>query len=151
GWMISCVTAACLTLVAIECGARIIFHDKGGEPNSMLLDRWAAFRMSENFDRPGMHHNAQGVRRDRDVSLTKPPSTVRIFVVGASVAYGADGVYQEIDDRWSPTNRETIDFYLEQRLSQAFPAKRWEVINAGVKGYLLHQDLMRLLSSLLAY
>jgi lysophospholipase L1-like esterase len=145
------VAAVCGIVLGAEFVARLALDDRGGEGNSLVLDRWAAFRTSANFDRAGVHHNAQGFRRDWDVSIDKPANTVRIFLMGASVAYGDHGLYQEIDDRWNPSNHETIDFYLEQKLNATFPSRRWEVINAAVKGYLVHQDLMRLLSVVLQY
>jgi len=145
------LVALCSIVATIEYAARVVFRDEGSERSSMVLDRWSAFRTSENYHRAGIHHNLQGFRRDQDVSIDKPPNTVRIFLMGASVAYGDHGLYQEIDDRWNLTNHETIDYYLEQRLNAAFPQKRWDVINAAVKGYLIHQDLMRLLSVVLQY
>src|SRR5262249_543133 len=43
------------------------------------------------------------------------------------------------------------DYFLEQKLNAAFRGKHWEVINAAVKGYRLHQDLARIQSLLLHY
>jgi GDSL-like Lipase/Acylhydrolase family len=124
---------------------------RGREQAEILLDRWAAFRNSANFDRNGTHHNAQDFRRDQDTPVEKPPGTVRIFLIGGSVAYGGETVYPEINAPVAITNHETIDYFLEQRLDRAYPARRWEVINGAVKGYLLHQDLARILSVVLRY
>jgi lysophospholipase L1-like esterase len=144
----------CAVFAAAEYAARIYLskaRGRGREQAEILIDRWAAFRLSPNYTRGGVHHNAQGFRRDRDVPVEKPANTVRIFLMGASTAYGAETVYPEIDSRWKISNRETIDFRLEQRLNASFPSRHWEVINAAVSGFSLHQDLARLLSVVLHY
>lgn len=124
---------------------------RGREQAEEIIDRWSAFRTSPNFDRIGVHHNPQGFRRDTSVSLEKPPGTRRIFLLGGSVAYGAETIYPEIDARWKISNHETIDYYLEQRLNATRPGTHWEVINAAVSGFQLHEDLARILSVLLRY
>jgi lysophospholipase L1-like esterase len=144
----------CFVFAAAEYSARVYLsrtRGTGREQAEILIDRWAAFRLSPNYTRTGVRHNAQGFRRDHDVALEKPANTVRIFLMGASTAYGAETVYPEIDPRWRISNRETIDAYLEQRLNTAFPSKHWEVINAALSGSELHQELARLLSIVLRY
>jgi lysophospholipase L1-like esterase len=145
-------------LVLIFWGAElwarhVEYRDLGArnQMNAMIPDRWTFFRNSPNFRVSGIEHNAQGFRRERDLSLIKPPGTIRIFILGGSVTYGAESLYPEIESHAAPTNRQTIDYYLEQKLNTVFPQKHWEVINAGVKGYLLHQDLALLLSVILRY
>jgi lysophospholipase L1-like esterase len=125
-----------------------------GSPRNRIelkLDRWTAFRNNPAYGRNNVRLNEAGFRRDRSVSLEKPPGTVRIFLLGASVAYGGETLYPEIDDRWRIDNRQTIDYDLEQRLNTAFPASHWEVINAAVKGYFLNQDLALYLSEVQRY
>jgi lysophospholipase L1-like esterase len=126
-------------------------HEPGNQVPAMIRDRWTFFRNNPEFRSLGIEHNSQGFRRQSDLALVKPPNTIRVFIVGGSVTYGAESLYPEIEDHSRPTNRETIDFYLEQKLNTAFPQRHWEVINAGVKGYLLHQDLALLLSEILRY
>jgi len=141
-------------LAAAEYATRFYLsrtRGRGREQAEILMDRWAAFRVTPNYTRAGVHHNAQGFRRDQDVALEKPINTVRIFLMGASTAYGAETVYPEIDPRWKISNRETIDAYLEERLNAAFPSRHWEVINAALSGSALHQELARLLSIVLRY
>lgn len=150
-WNIAAVAA----LFAIaEIAARAIqFHRFG--PNSQrpreLRDRYAAWRNNPGFGDIFTHHNSQGFRRDRETPLEKPPNTVRIFLLGGSVAYGAGGIYTDIDDRPPPRDNETIDYYLEKELNARLPSRHWEVINAGVRGYRLHQDLARLVSLVLRF
>src|SRR5579862_4695332 len=125
-----------------------------GAPGSqieLMLDRWTAFRNNPMYSGNDVQLNDAGFRRDRSVSTSKPPGSVRIFMLGGSVAYGGETLYPEIDDRWRINNRQTIDYDLEQRLNAAFPATHWEVINAAVKGYFLNQDLALYLSTVQRY
>jgi len=148
------VAIVCVIFAVAEYSARWYVSAKRGrgrEQAEEVIDRWSAFRTTPNFDRAGVHHNGQGFRRDTDVSLEKPPGTTRIFLLGASVAYGAETIYPEIDAQWKINNHETIDYYLEQRLNLANPSTHWEVINAAVSGFQLHEDLARILSVLLRY
>lgn len=139
----------------LELGMRAIQHRRLGQgalETEALRDRFTGWRNNPNFSRPDIHIDAQGFRRDRDVTVAKPADTVRIFLVGGSAAFGAEGLYPEIDNRHSRLyNHELIDAFLERKLNQAFPRKHWEVINAGVSEYRLHQDLALIQSVLLRY
>jgi hypothetical protein len=144
--------------VAFVCAAfglaEYIARRQTGSPGSrieLMLDRWTAFRNNPGYSANNVQLNDAGFRRDRDVSPEKPPGTVRMFLLGGSVAYGGETLYPEIDDRWRINNHQTIDYDLEQRLNAAFPANRWEVINAAVKGYFLNQDLTLYLSAVQRY
>jgi len=117
----------------------------------LMLDRWAGFRNNPGYRGNNVEMNEAGFRRDHNVSPEKPPGTVRIFLLGGSVAYGGETLYPEIDGRWTLNNHQTIDHDLEQRLNAAFPANHWEVINAAVKGYFLNQDLALYLSAVQRY
>ncbi len=146
--------AVCVVIGIAEYATRAYVsatRGRGREQASILFDRWSAFRISPNFDRTGVHHNAQGFRRDQDVAVEKPANTERIFLIGGSVAYGAESVYPEIAKPVQVGNHETIDYYLEQRLNAARPEKHWEVINAAVSGFTLNEDLARILAVLLHY
>jgi lysophospholipase L1-like esterase len=144
--------------VAFVCAAfglaEYIARRQAGSPGSRIelrLDRWTAFRNNPSYNGNQVQLNQAGFRSDRNVALEKPPGTVRIFLLGGSVAYGGETLYPEIDDRWRINNHQTIDYDLEQRLNAAFPANHWEVINAAVKGYFLNQDLALYLSALQRY
>ncbi|HEX4593608.1 MAG TPA: SGNH/GDSL hydrolase family protein [Bryobacteraceae bacterium] len=148
------VVFVCVALLLAEYSARKVVYGQLGSPSrqtELILDRWTAFRNNPNYKSNGVQLNSEGFRRDQDVTLDKPPDTVRIFLLGGSTAYGGETLYPEIDDHWRIDNHQTIDHYLEKRLSSTFPAKRWEVINAAVKGYLLNQDLAMLLSTVQRY
>ena len=150
-----CIAFVCVSLLIMEYGARKIAYGQLGLPGrqtELILDRWSAFVNHPNYSVNGVRINAQGFRRDANLSLVKPPGTIRIFLLGGSVAYGGETLYPEIDPHWKFVgNNETIDHYLEARLNSVFPQKRWEVVNAAVKGYFLNQDLALFLSTLQRY
>src|SRR3984893_5776642 len=140
----------------VEFLARIRQYHKLGAKSLhplALRDQFTAYRLNPAYGRTDRQHNAQGFRRDKDVSLEKPPNTVRIFITGGSTAYGATTEMPEYTgNRWRLLyNNETIEYYLEQKLNQAYPSKRWEVINAAAPGYQLSQELAEIESVLLRY
>jgi lysophospholipase L1-like esterase len=148
------IAFVCAAFAVAEYTARKVAYGQLGSPGrhtELILDRWTAYRNNPGYKRDGVQLNQDGFRRDRSVSVDKPPDTVRIFFLGGSVAYGGETLYPEIDDRWRIDNRQTIDHYLETRLNSTFPSKRWEVINASVKGYFLNQDLALFLSTVQRY
>jgi lysophospholipase L1-like esterase len=148
------IAFVCAAFGIAEYTARKVVYGQLGSPGrqtELILDRWTAFRNNPDYGSNGVQLNQDGFRRDRSVSLDKPPDTVRIFFLGGSVAYGGETLYPEIEDRWRIDNQQTIDHYLETRLNSTFPSKRWEVINASVKGYFLNQDLALYLSTLQRY
>jgi lysophospholipase L1-like esterase len=134
--------------------AEYITRREIGTPGNRIelrLDRWAAFRNNPRYNGNSVQLNEAGFRSDHNVSPEKQPGVVRIFLLGASVAYGGETLYPEINDRWRIDNHHTIDYDLEQRLNTAFPANHWEVINGAVKGYFLNQDLALYLSAVERY
>jgi lysophospholipase L1-like esterase len=144
--------------IALICSAfglaEYIARREIGPPGTRVelqLDRWAAFRNNPLYKGNLVRLNDSGFRTDHNVSPDKQPGVVRIFLLGASVAYGGETLYPEIDDHWRIGNHQTIDYVLEQRLNAAFPATRWEVINAAVKGYFISQDLALYLSAVQRY
>ena len=118
-----------------------------------VRDEFTGYRMNPTYERVDRHHNAQGFRRDKDVSLEKPANTVRIFLVGGSTAYGyTTNMPEYTNNRWRLLyNNQTIDYYLEQKLNQAFPSKHWEVINAAAPNFQMNQELAEIESVLLRY
>jgi lysophospholipase L1-like esterase len=87
-----------------------------------------------------VHINKQGFR-GADVSLTKPAGVFRILAIGSSTTFDP-GVTR--DDRAWPAR-------LEYWLSQQQPGRRIEVINAGVPGYRVVDDVIRLTTELYRY
>jgi hypothetical protein len=145
-----------LVFGGMELVARIRQYHKFG-PKSLhpmaLRDQFTGYRLNPAYGRVDRQHDAQGFRRDRDVSLEKPANTVRIFIIGGSTAYGyTTNMPEYTDNRWRLLyNNQTIDYYLEQKLNQAFPAKHWEVINAAAPNFQMNQELAEIESVLLRY
>lgn len=140
----------------LELVARVRLYHRFG-PKSLhpmaLRNQFTGYRLNPTYGRVDRHHDAQGFRRDTDVSLEKPANTVRIFLTGGSTAYGyATNMPEDTDNRWRLLyNNQTIDYYLEQKLNQTFPSKHWEVINAAAPAYQLIQELGQMQSALLRY
>ena len=144
----------CAVFAIAEYVTRAVAYRQLGSPSrqtELILDRWTAFRNNPTYLSNGVQLTPEGFRRDRSVPLDKPPNTVRIFLLGGSVAYGGETLFPEIDDHWRISNQETIDSYLERRLNSTFPEKHWEVINAAVKGTFVNQDLAIFLSVVQPY
>jgi lysophospholipase L1-like esterase len=145
-----------LVFAGMELAARAWQYRRFG-PKSLnpltLRDQFTGYRLNPAYARVDRQHNAQGFRRNRDVSLAKPANTIRIFITGGSAAYGWNTNMFEYNNKRLRFlyNDQTIDSYLEQRLNQASPSKNWEVINAAVPGYQLNQELAETESILLAY
>jgi hypothetical protein len=83
--------------------------------------------------------NSQGFR-DKEYSLSKPPLTFRVAVVGGSFVMGS-GVELE----------ETFHSELENRLNREKKGVTYEFINMGVNGYSPWRSLAMLKSKALAY
>ncbi len=151
------VTLVFVTVVfgGLEIGVRIWQSRRFG-PQSMrsiaLRDRFTAWRNNPAYGRLDRRINEQGFRRDRNVSVEKPPNTVRVFLTGGSVAYGWTTGWPQIDNRFDRLyDNQTISYYLEEMLNESFPSKHWEVINAAVVGYQLNLELAQTQSILLRY
>lgn len=136
-WLTRCLLVAASLVVPLLIGE--------------LATRLAGFRALEQYQPeadlgwlpvPGQHTvtsvarlavatNAEGFRDD-PLAVPKPARTVRIIALGASTTYG-----------WGVRLEDTYHQVLERRLNQAAAASgdstRYEIINAGVVGYNLHQ------------
>jgi len=127
-------------------------HGAGSVESQALRDRFTAWRLNPRFGRIDIQHNPQGFRHSTSVSIKKPIRSARIFFLGGSAAYGAQGGFPHIDNRYSRIyNHELIDAFLEQQLNTAFPSKRWEVINSATSGYRIHQQLALIQARILRY
>lgn len=100
----------------------------------------------------GIHHNAQGFRRDQDTPIEKPHDTYRIFLMGGSTAYGLQSLSKYGQEKYSVIrNDETIDHYLEEYLRSRVPGKTVEVINAAITSHFSHHHLIYLNQTILKY
>jgi hypothetical protein len=79
--------------------------------------------------------------RGPEVSREKPPGTIRIVAMGASVAFG-----------WTVPNEESYPGHLERRLNAraAGTGTRFEVLNFGVGGYATRDEVAALEGKALA-
>src|SRR5205085_5716721 len=85
--------------------------------------------------------NAQGFRGVRPVPTEKPAGTIRIMAVGGSTTFDTE---VSADSTAWPARLERI-------LNNRLPGRSVEVINAGVAGYGVDHDLIRLETELYAY
>jgi lysophospholipase L1-like esterase len=88
--------------------------------------------MQYNFENVHVVINSQGLRGDL-VSEEKPPGVYRILGLGDSVTFG-----------WQVRFEETYLEQLESMLNASDASRRYEVINAGVPGYNLGNELVYL-------
>ncbi len=125
---------------------------------SGLFDAHRNHRLNPAFKLPGDEdkrlHSPDGFRRDNEVSITKPPKTIRIIALGTSALYGI-GASAPYPAHRPLNNDETITGVLEsslnERLEQRDSEFRVEVINAGVSAYQTFHELMYLNADLLDY
>jgi lysophospholipase L1-like esterase len=125
------VASLALTAGVLEVAVRWIDRqDVHRDEGLWVPDPDRAFRLAPGFRGTEVSHefripiaiNSRGLR-DREITLTRPPGTARILVVGDSFTYGS-GVAAE----------ETYPKRLERLLAERTGAPV-EVINAGVSGY----------------
>ncbi|MBK6777959.1 MAG: SGNH/GDSL hydrolase family protein [Gemmatimonadetes bacterium] len=103
-------------------------------------------------DTRGIRHNKAGFRRTTEVSREKPAGTYRIFLMGASTAYGLGGLWPHLDPSWPVLpNDSTIDAYLERELGGRFPGTKVEVINAAITSTWTHHHLIYLNQRIIGY
>jgi lysophospholipase L1-like esterase len=140
----------------IEIAMRRHYSQKGRGLSAIqprdLRDRFTGWRNNPSFWSPVVQYNRQGFRHSTPVSRQKPANTVRIFLLGGSAAYGLEGAYGYIDDKFKTiSNDQLIDHFLAERLNREFPSVRWEVVNAAVMEYRLYQDLFQIETTILGY
>lgn len=146
-----------LLAAALEFGTRAYLRIARGYDGEHLyqfdFDPYKNILPAPNYvDTRGIRHNSAGFRRSSEVSVAKPAGTYRIFLMGASTAYGLGGLWPHIDDRYPVLdNAETIDAYLERDLSAALPGRGIEVINAAITSTWTHHNLIYLNQTILKY
>lgn len=118
-------------------GARHDWHDPASvgilHERNDLMERDLKPSISVDWNGLRFSTNSYGLR-DREYALEKPAGTVRIALLGPSHVMGngvADG--------------ETFEQVLEDRLNREAPAgRRYEILNFGVDGFTLPQQLAML-------
>jgi hypothetical protein len=158
-WKVVAFSLVILTVFAavLEIASNVYLRSArgyaGGEFLQYEFDPYKNIGLQRNWtDTRGVHHNAQGFRRTTDVAREKPEGTIRIFLMGASTAYGLGGMWPHLQEEFEVLdNSETIDAYLEQLLKQAWGTDRVEVINAAVPSIWTHHHLINLNQTILRY
>jgi lysophospholipase L1-like esterase len=103
-------------------------------------------------DTRGVRHNSAGFRRSSEVTVQKPDGTYRVFLMGASTAYGLGGLWPHLQREFRVLdNRETIDAYLERMLADSIAGVKFEVINAAITSTWTHHHLIYLNQRILRY
>jgi lysophospholipase L1-like esterase len=158
-WKIGLLVAAFLLLLGalLEFGSRLYLRATEGYDGKHLYqfvyDPYKNILPAPNYvDTRGIRHTSTGFRRSTEVTRAKPPGTYRIFLMGASAAYGLGGLWPSIDpDHRVIKNSETIDAYLERELQDSFPDRKIEVINAAITSTWTHHHLIYLNQTILNY
>ena len=146
-----------IMLVVLEVAAgfylRLVQGYDGRQLMQYSFDPYKNILPTPNFrDIRGVTHNAAGFRRTTEVERVKPEGTLRVFLMGASTAFGTGGLWTHIDPNYPVLDdSETIDAYLETILQAAFPDRRVEVINAAIPSIWVHHHLIYLNQSILRY
>ncbi len=103
--------------------------------------RRLVYALVRNFDYFGwVHVNGQGFRGP-EVSVDKPPGTLRIMTVGESTTF----------DRFVSRDAAAWPARLQFWLGDLAPGRSFEVINAGTPGYRVMDNLIRLETDLYRY
>ena len=146
-----------IAAIALEVGTRVTLRFVRGYDGRHLyqyaFDPYKNLLPTPGFvDTRGIRHNAVGFRRSSEVSVEKPTGTYRVFLMGASTAYGLGGLWPHLQRDFAVLdNTETIDAYLEALLSDSLPGVRVEVINAAITSTWTHHHLIYLNQRILRY
>jgi lysophospholipase L1-like esterase len=135
-----------LSCVAGEMALRYRERHRGTVPGTAPLLYYRHSRLGlalvRDYDYFGWYHtNRQGFRGTRPVSIEKTPGVLRILAVGGSTTF--DVAVSSDSAAWPAR--------LEHWVQQLYPGRKFEVINAGVPGYVAMQDLIRLETELGRY
>lgn len=97
--------------------------------------------LERDVDYNGVVHINRFGFRGPDFDSIKAPGTTRIILVGASTTF----------DPCALRDRETWGARLEQSLRELVPGRQFEVINAGVPGFPMLEQVIRLQTELYAF
>jgi hypothetical protein len=143
--------AVALTWIVIatvlEGGARLYHLYKIGpyptyEPRH-LVDFYRFYRVNPAYRSRTVRVDAAGFRNDEEITAEKPPGVYRIVMIGGSTVWGEDASspFSGVVD-----NTNTMAAHLERTLNRRARAEHVplhvQVINAGVVGYRLFQNLI---------
>ena len=153
GWRGSLLLAATATFcslallaVAGEAAVRHRERTRTTVPGTMSKLFYRHSRLMHGLERGAdyygwVHIGRQGFRGARDVSVARPDSVFRIIAVGGSTTF----------DPTTSSDSAAWPARLEQIFDSTIGPGRVEVLNAGVPGFQVFDDLVRLESELHAY
>jgi len=109
------------------------FMEFGQTQGFCVKDKILGFRLKPKTSFASYSINSLGFRGNK-FTIKKPKNTYRIFILGGSTTFGSN-----------VENNETYPFILEKLLNLSVADKnyRFEVINAGVPGYISQHHLIR--------
>ena len=135
--MPSAIVAILLAAAAVEGWTRMRWDATKGTPGFFLSDPSRRQRLAPGysgwFAGVPVKINSLGLRDRREYALPKSADTIRVLVLGDSVAFGHGSVEEH-----------TYPSLLEQRLRAWRPDVDWQVWNAAVPGYNTSQELAHL-------
>jgi lysophospholipase L1-like esterase len=139
--------------ISARIGLKLTRGFDGKHLYQYVFDPYKNLQPTPNFvDTRGIRHNSVGFRRSAEVPIEKPAGTYRIFLMGASTAYGLGGLWPHIQREFAVLdNSETIDAYLEALLGDSVPGAKVEVINAAITSTWTHHHLIYLNQRILRY
>jgi hypothetical protein len=107
-----------------------------------VLDFYRFYRVNPEYRSRTVRVDSAGFRNDEEVTEEKPANVLRVVTMGGSAVWGEDGAYPP----FTPIdNNQTIAAHLERVLGAEATRRqapfRVQVLNAGVVGYCLYQNL----------
>ena len=152
-WALLVLIVVTVLEVGARVGLRLLRGYDGRHLYQYVFDPYKNILPTPNFvDTRGIRHTSAGFRRSSEVAVAKPPRTYRIFLMGASTAYGLGGLWPHLQREYAVLdNSQTIDAYLEHQLTDSLPGVRVEVINAAITSTWTHHHLIYLNQRILEY
>lgn len=130
-----------LALLLAEIGLRVRAWLRYGSAAPSLADAGDVYLPEYDLRIPRPGYEIKGSKthiqinslgfRGPEISKQKPPHTVRIACVGASTTFCAE----------ASDNSQAWPAQLQALLEQQYPGVHWEVVNAGIPGYVITDSL----------
>ena len=136
------VVVGLVALAGLLVGAELAWRQRVGDAVQVRFYRHARLRraMVRDVDYNGVVHINRLGFRGPDFDLEKAPGTTRVVVVGASTTF----------DPCARSDAETWPARLEHWLEQLAPGRSFHVVNAGVSGFPMIEQVIRLQTELYA-
>jgi lysophospholipase L1-like esterase len=123
----------CLILIPGELYLRNKYRDVEQHTYRYTVDNFHPFLQFIPSKAQNLHINQWGFRGD-EITKQKSKNTYRVFLLGGSTVFNSGVIYEK-----------NVSKRLEEMLSQKYPEKKIEVINAGVDGYTSEHSLIQYL------